>query len=47
MVQPARHADIERVKMEGTFDEVRISPLGRQSYGALVTHIIEPAGVLL
>lgn len=37
----------ERVKAEGGFDDVKIMPAKRAEYGALVTHIIDPAGVLL
>lgn len=43
----AWHETAERVKVEGSFEEVRIRPPFRESYGALVTHVIDPAGVLL
>src|SRR6266567_2195473 len=45
MVESALHADVVRVKIEGTFAHVRINPPVRQSYGALVTQAIDPAGV--
>jgi catechol 2,3-dioxygenase-like lactoylglutathione lyase family enzyme len=37
----------ERVKAEGGFEEVKIRAAQREDYGALVTHVIDPAGVLL
>ena len=37
----------ERVKNEGGFENVSIRPGQREDYGALVTHVIDPAGVLL
>ncbi len=37
----------ERVKKEGGFENVSIRPAQREDYGALVTHVIDPAGVLL
>jgi catechol 2,3-dioxygenase-like lactoylglutathione lyase family enzyme len=37
----------ERVKIEGGFGDVRIRAPQREAYGALVTHVIDPAGVLL
>ncbi len=43
----AWHARAEQVKAEGGFDEVRIRPPKREPYGALVTHVTDPAGVLL
>jgi catechol 2,3-dioxygenase-like lactoylglutathione lyase family enzyme len=36
-----------RVKAAGGFDEVRIGAPRRETYGALATHVIDPAGVLL
>ncbi|MDV6329895.1 VOC family protein [Asticcacaulis sp. 201] len=36
-----------RVKTEGGFDEVKVSPPRREAYGALATHVIDPAGILL
>jgi len=41
------HATAERVTAEGSFEEVRIRPPLRENYGALVAHVIDPAGVLL
>jgi hypothetical protein len=35
------------VKEEGGFGDVRIRAPQREAYGALVTHVIDPAGVLL
>ncbi len=35
------------VKAEGGFDTVKIRPTHREPYGATVTHVIDPAGVLL
>ncbi len=35
-----------RVKSEGEFASVRVSPPKREDYGALVTHVVDPAGVL-
>jgi catechol 2,3-dioxygenase-like lactoylglutathione lyase family enzyme len=43
----AWHEVAERVKQEGGFDTVRIGAPKREDYGALVTHVIDPAGVLL
>jgi catechol 2,3-dioxygenase-like lactoylglutathione lyase family enzyme len=36
-----------QVKAEGGFDTVRIRVPFHESYGATVTHVIDPAGVLL
>ena len=36
-----------RVKREGGFDEVKVKPPQREHYGAVATHVIDPAGVLL
>ena len=36
-----------RVKSDGGFETVQIRPPQREEYGALVTHVIDPAGVLL
>jgi len=36
-----------RVKQEGAFDDVKIRTPFHESYGATVTHVIDPAGVLL
>jgi len=41
------HEVAERVKQEGGFDDVKIRPPQREDYGALVVHVIDPAGVLL
>ena len=41
------HDVAERVKKEGGFDDVRIRAPQREDYGALVTNVIDPAGVLL
>jgi catechol 2,3-dioxygenase-like lactoylglutathione lyase family enzyme len=41
------HELAERVKQEGGFEDVRIRAPQREAYGALVTHVIDPAGVLL
>ena len=41
------HDVAERVKQEGGFDDVKIRPPQREAYGALVVHVIDPAGVLL
>lgn len=43
----AWHDAAVRVKAEGGFDEVRIRAPHREAYGALVAHVIDPAGVLL
>lgn len=43
----AWHDAATRVKQEGGFDEVRVHAPKREAYGALVTHVIDPAGVLL
>lgn len=43
----AWHEVAERVKEEGGFGDVRIRAPQREAYGALVTHVIDPAGVLL
>ena len=37
----------ERVKAEGGFHEVKIRAPKREPYDAVVTHVIDPAGVLL
>jgi predicted enzyme related to lactoylglutathione lyase len=37
----------ERVKAEGGFEAVKVIEAKRADYGALVTHVIDPAGVLL
>ncbi len=37
----------ERVKAEGGFEAVKVAEAKRADYGALVTHVIDPAGVLL
>ncbi|WP_031230410.1 VOC family protein [Asticcacaulis sp. YBE204] len=36
-----------RVKADGGFDEVTVHPPRREAYGALATHVLDPAGVLL
>jgi predicted enzyme related to lactoylglutathione lyase len=41
------HEVAERVKVEGGFEDVVIRAPQREDYGALVTHVIDPAGVLL
>jgi catechol 2,3-dioxygenase-like lactoylglutathione lyase family enzyme len=41
------HDMAQRVKQEGGFEEVKIRAPQREDYGALVTHVIDPAGVLL
>jgi catechol 2,3-dioxygenase-like lactoylglutathione lyase family enzyme len=41
------HHVAERVKQEGGFDDVKIRLPQREDYGALVVHVIDPAGVLL
>jgi catechol 2,3-dioxygenase-like lactoylglutathione lyase family enzyme len=41
------HDTAMRVKSEGGFETVRVRPPQREDYGALVTHVIDPAGVLL
>ena len=41
------HEVAERVKQEGGFEDVKIRAPQREDYGALVTHVIDPAGVLL
>jgi catechol 2,3-dioxygenase-like lactoylglutathione lyase family enzyme len=43
----AWHERAMQVKAEGGFDEVRIRAPQREDYGAMVTHVIDPAGVLL
>ncbi len=35
-----------KVKAEGGFDEVRVSAPKHEPYGAMVAHIVDPAGVL-
>jgi catechol 2,3-dioxygenase-like lactoylglutathione lyase family enzyme len=37
----------KRVKAEGGFDEVTVHPPRREAYGALATHVLDPAGILL
>jgi catechol 2,3-dioxygenase-like lactoylglutathione lyase family enzyme len=37
----------ERVRKEGGFENVSVRAPQREDYGALVTHVIDPAGVLL
>jgi catechol 2,3-dioxygenase-like lactoylglutathione lyase family enzyme len=37
----------ETVKSEGNFDSVKIRGPQRENYGAIATHVIDPAGVLL
>ena len=41
------HEVAERVKQEGGFEDVKIRAPQREDYGALVTHVTDPAGVLL
>ena len=41
------HEVAARVKVEGGFEDVIIRAPQREDYGALVTHVIDPAGVLL
>jgi catechol 2,3-dioxygenase-like lactoylglutathione lyase family enzyme len=41
------HEVAERVKREGGFENVTVRAPRREDYGALVTHVIDPAGVLL
>jgi catechol 2,3-dioxygenase-like lactoylglutathione lyase family enzyme len=41
------HELAESVKAEGRFEEIKIRAPQREDYGALVTHVIDPAGVLL
>lgn len=36
-----------RVKEEGDFQEVKVHPPRREAYGALATHVLDPAGILL
>lgn len=36
-----------RVKAEGDFAEVTVHPPRREAYGALATHVLDPAGILL
>ncbi len=36
-----------KVKAEGGFEGVKIRPTHHEPYGAIVTHVIDPAGVLL
>lgn len=43
----AWHETATRVKQDGGFSEVSVHQPRREDYGALVTHIIDPAGVLL
>lgn len=43
----AWHETVRRVRQEGGFDEVKVKPPQREAYGALATHVIDPAGVLL
>jgi len=37
----------QRVKRDGEFDSVKVMAPKQQQYGAVVTHVIDPAGVLL
>lgn len=37
----------QRVKAEGGFDEVTVHAPRREAYGALATHVLDPAGILL
>jgi hypothetical protein len=41
------HETAQRAKIDGAFDEVKVRPPFRENYGALVTHVIDPAGVCL
>lgn len=43
----AWHEIASRVKAEGGFEDVRVREPRMEDYGALVTHVIDPAGVLL
>lgn len=38
---------LKRVKAEGGFNEVTVKAPQREAYGALATHVLDPAGVLL
>lgn len=37
----------KQVKSDGGFAEVTVHPPRREAYGALATHVLDPAGVLL
>jgi catechol 2,3-dioxygenase-like lactoylglutathione lyase family enzyme len=37
----------KQVKVDGGFAEVTVHPPRREAYGALATHVLDPAGVLL
>ena len=43
----ACHAQIAAVLEKGRFGDARVAPLQYQEYGALVTYVWDPAGVLL
>lgn len=43
----AWHALAEQVLASGAFPGARVNPPAEQPYGALVTHLIDPSGVLL
>ena len=43
----AWHALAEQVLASGEFPGARVNPPVEQTYGALVTHLIDPSGVLL
>ncbi|MBW8881248.1 MAG: VOC family protein [Asticcacaulis sp.] len=38
---------VSKVKAEGGFEEVVVKPPRHEDYGALATHVLDPAGVLL
>ena len=43
----AWYEKVRAVKAEGGFDEVTVHPPRREAYGALATHVLDPAGILL
>ncbi len=43
----AWYGTVKRVQIEGGFTEVKVKAPQREAYGALATHVIDPAGVLL
>jgi hypothetical protein len=43
----ACHAQIAEVLASGAYDEARVAPPKQEDYGALVTYVWDPAGVLL
>ncbi|MBN8646958.1 MAG: bleomycin resistance protein [Caulobacterales bacterium] len=41
------YEEAKKAKLEGGFEEVIVHPPRREAYGALATHVIDPAGILV